>query len=42
MNINQLSQLAFKHAQNAFQEAVYLNSEIDITKPVKILAIINE
>jgi len=42
MKVSTLSQLAFKHAQNAFQESVYIKSGLDITKPVKIFAIINE
>jgi radical SAM protein with 4Fe4S-binding SPASM domain len=42
MKINTLSKLAYKHAQSAFQEEVYLKTKVDMTRPVKIYGIINE
>ena len=42
MNIRALGQLAFKHAQNAFQEELYIKAGLDITHPVKIYGIVNE
>ena len=42
MKIRAFSQLAFKHAQNAFQEELYIKAGLDITHPVKIYGIVNE
>lgn len=42
MKISDLSRLALKHAQNSFNEQLYLSARFDVTRPVKIIAIINE